>query len=235
MKPQEIMSVILSEKEKEILLEDLSHLNEEHFSGNPQTPLRPDAFELSDEEKIHVIRKHVEAILHTLGMDLTDDSLKDTPMRVARMYVKEFFSGLNPENKPKVKLFNNTYRYGEMLLEKNISFYSVCEHHLVPIIGKAHVAYISTGKVIGLSKLNRIVQYYAARPQVQERMTMQVGNEFKELLQTEDVAVIIDAKHLCVSMRGIKDDASSTVTSFFSGKFKKDKVKKELLKYIDMK
>ncbi|MCX8080988.1 MAG: GTP cyclohydrolase I FolE [Bacteroidia bacterium] len=224
------MSAILSEKQKEILLEELENLNDEHFSGNPQTPLRPDAFELSDEEKIHLIRKHIESVLHILGMDLNDDSLKDTPLRVAKMFVKEFFYGLNPENKPKVKLFKNTYKYGEMLIEKNISFYSVCEHHLVPIVGKAHVAYISSGKVIGLSKLNRIVQYYASRPQVQERMTMQIGNEFKDLLKTEDVAVILDAKHLCVSMRGIKDDTSSTVTSFFSGKFKEDKTRKEFLK-----
>lgn len=228
------MSDILSEKEKEILLEELQALTDDHVSDSIQTPLRPDAFLLSDEEKIHRIRKHVEEILHTLGLDLTDDSLKDTPLRVAKMYVREFFSGLNPEHKPKAKLFKNTYRYGEMLVEKNISFYSVCEHHLVPIIGKANVAYISSGKVIGLSKLHRIVRYYAARPQVQERMTNQIGNEFKELLQTEDVAVVVDAIHLCVSMRGIKDASSSTITSFFSGKFRENKIKKEFLQYISL-
>jgi GTP cyclohydrolase I len=157
--------------------------------------------------------------MDVMGLDLTDDSLKGTPKRVAKMYIDEIFSGLNPANKPKVALFDNKYQYNQMLVEKNITFYSNCEHHFVPIIGKAHVAYMSSGKVIGLSKLNRIVQYYAKRPQVQERLTNQIAEELKGILETEDVAVIIDAKHLCVSSRGIKDDTSSTVTSYFGGKF----------------
>ncbi|MCL4129525.1 UNVERIFIED_CONTAM: hypothetical protein GTU68_060755 [Idotea baltica] len=157
--------------------------------------------------------------MDVMGLDLNDDSLQGTPKRVAKMYIDEIFSGLNPANKPKVALFDNKYQYNQMLVEKNITFYSNCEHHFVPIIGKAHVAYISSGKVIGLSKLNRIVQYYAKRPQVQERLTNQIAEELKAILDTEDVAVIIDAKHLCVSSRGIKDDTSSTVTSYFGGKF----------------
>jgi GTP cyclohydrolase I len=170
--------------------------------------------------------------MEILGLDLTDDSLAGTPYRVAKMYVKEIFSGLHPDRKPEVKLFDNTYGYDGMLVEKGISFYSNCEHHFVPIIGKAHVAYISNGKVIGLSKLNRIVQYFSKRPQVQERLTVQIGEELKKILGTEDVAVIIDAKHLCVSSRGIKDESSATVTSFYSGKFQEDATKSEFFKYL---
>jgi GTP cyclohydrolase IA len=172
--------------------------------------------------------------METLGLDLTDDSLKGTPKRVAKMYVQEIFSGLDPANKPKVALFENKYQYNQMLLEKDITFYSNCEHHFVPIFGKAHVAYISNGKVIGLSKLNRIVQYFAKRPQVQERMTMQIARELQKILQTEDVAVIIDAKHLCVSSRGVQDNNSATVTSFYGGKFEKEAARQELFKYIEM-
>ena len=185
----------------------------EHFSNSAQTPLREDAFELSDEAKIERITKSVRDILETLGMDLTDDSLKGTPKRVAKAYVKELFSGLNPVNKPSSSTFENKYQYGEMLVEKNITLYSTCEHHLLPIVGKAHVAYISSGRVVGLSKMNRIVEYYANRPQVQERLTMQVVQELQQILNTQDVACIIDAKHLCVNSRGIKDIASSTVTA----------------------
>jgi len=181
--------------------------------------MKKDAFKLSDEEKKHKIENLFSEIMDVMGLDLTDDSLRGTPKRVAKMYIEEIFSGLNPANKPKIALFDNKYQYNQMLVEKNITFYSNCEHHFVPIIGKAHVAYISSGKVIGLSKLNRIVQYYSKRPQVQERLTNQIAAELKEILQTENVAVIIDAKHLCVSSRGIKDETSSTVTSYFGGKF----------------
>ena len=170
--------------------------------------------------------------MDVLGLDLTDDSLKGTPSRVAKMYVDEIFSGLNPFNKPKVALFENKYQYNQMLVEKNITFYSNCEHHFVPIFGKAHIAYISSGKVIGLSKLNRIVQYFSQRPQVQERLTNQIGRELVEILGTEDVAVIIDAKHLCVSSRGIKDDTSSTVTAYYGGAFNTSEKIVELQNYL---
>ena len=174
-----------------------------------------------------------EEIMDVMGLDLTDDSLKGTPDRVAKMYIDEIFSGLNPKNKPKIALFENKYRYNQMVLEKNITFYSNCEHHFVPIIGKAHVAYISSGKVIGLSKLNRIVQYFAKRPQVQERLTNQIANELKTILETEDIAVIIDAKHLCVSSRGIKDDTSATVTAYYGGVFNTPEKIIELQNYLN--
>lgn len=210
----------------------IEEINDDHFSSNPNTPIRLDAFDLEDDIKIELISKKFKDIMEILGLDLTDDSLKDTPKRVAKMYVKEIFSGLNPANKPAIALFDNKYKYDEMVLEKDITFYSNCEHHFVPIIGKAHVAYISNGKVIGLSKLNRIVEYFAKRPQVQERLTMQIANELKKILNTEDVAVVLDAKHLCVSMRGVKDESSTTITASYSGKFKQDSVKNEFLAYI---
>lgn len=210
----------------------IEEINDDHISSNPNTSIRIDAFDLDDDLKVELISKKFKDIMDILGLDLTDDSLKDTPKRVAKMYVKEIFSGLNPANKPKIALFENKYKYDEMVLEKNITFYSNCEHHFVPIIGKAHVAYISNGTVIGLSKLNRIVEYFAKRPQVQERLTMQIAAELKMILNTEDVAVVIDAKHLCVSMRGVKDESSTTVTATYSGKFKDDAVKKEFLSYI---
>lgn len=210
----------------------LQIIGDNHVATSDETPLRPDAFDLDDKTKIELIANHFEDILSILGMDLTDDSLSGTPMRVAKMYVEEIFSGLHPDNKPEVKLFDNKYQYNEMLVEKNIKVQSHCEHHLVPIIGKAHVAYISNGKVIGLSKINRIVDYYARRPQVQERLTVQIANELKKILQTDDVAVVIEAYHMCVSMRGIKDESSSTVTSQFGGKFKNDETKKEFLTYM---
>jgi GTP cyclohydrolase I len=207
----------------------------EHFSNTAQTPLRANAFELSDEDKIERITKSVRDILETLGMDLTDDSLKGTPKRVAKAYVNELFSGLNPLNKPSSSTFENKYQYGEMLVEKNITLYSTCEHHLLPIVGKAHVAYVSNGRVVGLSKMNRIVEYYANRPQVQERLTMQVVQELQQILNTQDVACIIDAKHLCVNSRGIKDIASSTVTAEYQGVFKTDEnLRKEFLAYISL-
>jgi GTP cyclohydrolase I len=210
----------------------IDEMGDNHVSGSAQNPLREDAFSISEEEKIELIRKDFENILHTLGMDLTDDSLKGTPLRVAKMFVKEIFGGLNPKRKPKLSTFENSYKYGEMLVEKNITVYSTCEHHLLPIVGRAHVAYISKGKVIGLSKMNRIVEYYAKRPQVQERLNMQIVQALQEALGTEDVACIIDAKHLCVNSRGVGDIASSTVTSEFGGKFKEEAVKRELLDYI---
>lgn len=210
----------------------ISGVSGDHVDPSQDTPLRSDAFELDDELKVELIEKHFREIMNIMGLDLTDDSLAGTPQRVAKMYIQEVFSGLNPANKPKVKLFNNTYKYDQMLVEKNITFYSNCEHHFVPIIGKAHVAYVSSGKVIGLSKINRIVQYFSKRPQVQERLTVQIANELREILETEDVAVVMDATHLCVSSRGIQDVQSKTVTSQFYGKFKEDSARQEFFKYL---
>lgn len=220
--------------EDKLILDTISaeEIGDSHLATSVETPMREGAFDLNDEEKIARIAYHFEKIMDTMGLDLTDDSLKGTPYRVAKMYVKEIFSGLNPDNKPAIALFDNKYQYAEMLVEKDITLYSNCEHHFVPIVGRAHVAYISSGKVVGLSKLNRIVQYYAKRPQVQERLTMQIGTELQGLLKTKDVAVIIDAEHLCVSSRGIKDVNSSTVTSFYGGAFKSSDKKRELLSYI---
>ena len=207
-------------------------IGDDHLFTGLETPMRPDAFNLSDTEKKQRIALLFEEIMYVMGLDLTDDSLKGTPERVAKMYTDEIFSGLNSANKPKIALFDNKYQYNQMLVEKNISFHSNCEHHFVPIIGKAHLAYISSGKVIGLSKLNRIVQYYAKRPQVQERLTNQIAEDLKRVLGTDDVAVIIDAKHLCVSSRGIKDDTSATVTSYYGGKFNTTSKIAELQNYI---
>ena len=212
--------------------EFLDEIGDNHIATNAQNPVRSDAFDISDDQKIELIKKDVESILLTLGMDLTDDSMKGTPNRVAKMFVKEIFGGLNPEKKPKASTFENNYKYGEMLVEKNITLYSTCEHHLLPIIGRAHVAYISNGTVVGLSKMNRIVEYFAKRPQVQERLTMQIVQELQKVLNTEDVACVIDAKHLCVNSRGIKDIESSTVTSEFGGKFKEEATRREFLDYI---
>lgn len=209
-------------------------IGDNHIATNAKNPLRDDAFDMSDDDKIEAIKKDVESILLTLGMDLTDDSLKGTPNRVAKMFVKEIFGGLNPKKKPSSSTFENHYKYGEMLVEKNITIYSTCEHHLLPIVGRAHVAYISNGTVVGLSKMNRIVDYYAKRPQVQERLTMQIVQELKRVLNTEDVACVIDAKHLCVNSRGIRDIESSTVTSEFGGRFKEESVRREFLDYIKL-
>ena len=210
-------------------------IGDNHIMTSIETPMKKDAFKLSDEEKMKKIEGYFREIMETLGLDLRDDSLKGTPERVAKMYVKEIFSGLDPVNKPKIALFENRYQYKQMLVEKDITFYSNCEHHFVPIFGKAHLAYISNGKVIGLSKLNRIVQYYAKRPQVQERFTMQIARELQTVLKTEDVAVIIDAKHLCVSSRGVQDNNAATITSFYGGKFEEEATRQEFLKYIEMK
>jgi len=216
----------------EFLVIAIDEIGDNHVMTSIETPLREDAFELDDDLKVELIEEKFRDIMTILGLDLNDDSLKGTPHRVAKMYVKEIFSGLNPANQPKIALFENKYQYNEMLVEKDITFFSNCEHHFVPIMGKAHVAYISNGKVIGLSKINRIVQYFSKRPQVQERLTIQIANYLKEALQTEDVAVVIDASHLCVSSRGIQDVTSSTVTSSYHGKFKEDQTRNEFLKYV---
>ena len=238
MKPKETVWNIPPDNDKnklELSNITIDEIGEEHVSTSVNTPLKKDAFEKTDDEKIAVIEKHFAAIMDTLGLDLSDDSLRGTPKRVAKMYVQEIFSGLNPANKPAATLFENKYKYNQMLVEKDISFYSNCEHHFVPIYGKAHVAYISSGKVIGLSKLNRFVQYFAKRPQVQERLTMQIGKELQAILSTDDVAVIVDARHMCVASRGINDTSAATVTAFYGGRFKEETVKHEFLKYINMK
>lgn len=209
-------------------------LGNNHIGTSDQTPLRKDAFDKTDDEKIAIIKKDVENILITLGIDLSDDSLNKTPDRVAKMFVKEIFGGLNPDKKPSSSTFENKYKYNEMLVEKNITVYSTCEHHLLPIVGRAHVAYISNGTVVGLSKMNRIVDYFSKRPQVQERLTIQIVKELQKVLNTDNVACIIDAKHLCVNSRGIRDIESSTVTAEFGGKFKEESVKREFLDYIKL-
>ena len=219
-------------KIEKLTLDNEDLRGDDHVGSSAQNPLRIDAFDLDDDQKIELIQEKVGEILHTLGMDLTDDSLKGTPKRVAKMFVKEIFSGLHPDNKPKASTFDNKYKYGEILVEKNITLYSTCEHHLLPIVGKAHIAYISNGTVVGLSKMNRIVQYYAQRPQVQERLTLQVVEELQKVLNTKDVACVIDAKHLCVNARGISDITSSTVTAEFGWVFKQQDKKQEFLDYI---
>jgi len=227
-------------RQKEISLNILrkqaeDDLGDDHGISSWETPLRPDAFAMDDEEKMNKIEGHFREIMQILGLDLTDDSLQGTPRRVAKMYVKEVFSGLNPNNQPTARLFENKYKYDQMLVEKEITFYSHCEHHFVPIYGKAHVGYFSSGKVIGLSKINRIVQYYSKRPQVQERLTVQIGKEIEKVLKTSHVAVVIDANHMCVASRGVGDTNSKTGTAYFSGKFRDENVKREFLNYINTK
>jgi GTP cyclohydrolase I len=214
------------------VIETQDAIGGEHIGTSLETPLRKDAFKMDDSLKIKLIQKHFTEIMHLLGLDLKDDSLSGTPHRVAKMYVKEVFAGLNPANIPNLKLFENKYQYKEMLIEKNITLYSYCEHHFVPIIGKVHVAYISNGQVIGLSKINRLVQYYAKRPQVQERLTNQIANGLKEALKSDDVAVVIEAAHLCVASRGIKDTGSNTITAKFSGRFEDEKTKATFISLI---
>lgn len=216
-----------------LLLTD-DDIGDDHIMTSLETPMRPDAFNLSEAEKIARIEHHFREIMLTMGLDLTDDSLRGTPKRVAKMYIQEIFSGLNPENMPKVALFENKYGYQEMLVEKDISFYSNCEHHFVPIIGKAHIAYIANDNVIGLSKLNRIVQYFAKRPQVQERLTMQIAHHLSSILGTDDVAILVDAHHLCVSSRGVQDVNSSTITAYYGGAFLKESKKNEFLQYLNI-
>lgn len=215
-------------------LKAIEAMGDDHIGSSIETPMRSDAFELSDIEKIALIKKDVQHIMETLGLDLNDDSLKGTPNRVAKMFVNEIFGGLHPDRKPKASTFNNKYKYNEMLVEKNITLYSTCEHHLLPIVGRAHIAYISNGTVVGLSKMNRIVDYYAKRPQVQERLTIQIVKELQQVLKTDDVACVIDAKHLCVNSRGIRDVDSSTVTSEFGGAFKNPETRREFLDYIKL-
>ena len=209
-------------------------VGDNHIATSIDTPMREDAFDISDDAKMEIIEDKFRDIMETMGLDLTDDSLQGTPHRVAKMFVREIFYGLNPNNKPKASVFENKFKYGEMLVEKNINMNSTCEHHFLPIVGKAHVAYFSNGQVIGLSKINRIVDYFARRPQVQERLTVQIANELKQVLKTDDIAVIIDAKHMCVSSRGIQDESSATVTAEYSGKFKDKSVREEFLKYLDL-
>jgi len=229
-----LLTTPLSEQKIELSHLIMEEMGDEHKASSVDTPMRSDAFDKTDEEKIAIIEPHFRAIMETLGMDLNDDSLRGTPLRVAKMYVKELFQGLNPANMPSMTLFENKFQYNEMLVEKNINFYTNCEHHFVPFFGKAHVAYISSGKVIGLSKLNRLVEYFSKRPQVQERLTMQIGKALQTVLQTQDVAVFIDAKHLCVASRGVKDDSSNTITGFYGGKFQEENTKAEFLKYLDI-
>ena len=221
-------------KLENLLSEQFDEIGDDHQSSCRETPLRKDAFKISDTEKTILIEEKMHEILNILGMDLTDDSLKGTPRRVAKMFVNEIFSGINPINKPKPSTFENKYKYGEMLVEKDITLYSTCEHHLLPIYGKAHLAYISNGSVVGLSKMNRIVDYFAKRPQVQERLTLQIVEELKKILGTENVACVIDAKHLCVNSRGIRDFSSSTVTAEFGGVFREKEKKREFLDYIKL-
>jgi GTP cyclohydrolase IA len=230
MRPKEIM--LNTQPISNLAIEDIG---DDHVASSYETPLRDDAFEIDDDTKVDKIEVHFREIMQILGLDLTDDSLKGSPRRVAKMYVKEVFSGLNPKNKPKATLFENKYNYDEMIVEKDITFYSHCEHHFVPIFGKVHVAYMSSGKVIGLSKINRIVQYFAKRPQVQERLTIQIAKELQHVLKTEHVAVVIDATHLCVSSRGVGDTNSRTGTAHFTGKFKDQSIKNEFLNYVNSK
>ena len=207
-------------------------LGDAHLVSSELSPIREDAFDLTDAEKIEQIQEYFAKIMETLGLDLTNDSLKGTPYRVAKMYVKEIFQGLDPKNKPEARTFSNGYEYRDMVIEKNIQVTSFCEHHFLPFIGKAHVAYISKGKVIGLSKINRLVDYFSRRPQVQERLTLQIADALSEAMETEDVAVFIDSKHLCVSIRGIKDTASSTITSEFRGAFEKKETQQKFIDFI---
>jgi GTP cyclohydrolase IA len=214
-------------------LAEIEELGDAHLGSSIDTPLRADAFVVTDERKIDLIESHFAKIMQTLGLDMRDDSLRGTPRRVAKMFVQEIFSGLNPDNAPAISVFDNKFRYGQMLVEKNIHVSSTCEHHFLPIFGKAHIAYIPTDKVIGLSKLNRIVDFYARRPQVQERLTVQIANHLKKALKTDDVAVVIDARHMCVMSRGIKDIDSSTITAEYSGKFNNEHYRSEFLRYIE--
>lgn len=228
---------MLNTQHKQLELSDIEidEIGNDHISTCFNTPLRNDAFVKTDDEKIEIIANHFKEIMLALGLDLNDDSLKGTPKRVAKMYVLEAFKGLNIANKPSVSMFDNKYKYNELIVEKNISFYTYCEHHFVPFFGKAHIAYINNGQVVGLSKLNRIVDFFAKRPQVQERLTMQIGKELEHILGTHNIAVLIEAKHLCVASRGIKDDSSTTITAYYNGTFLDNDKKEEFLKYVKLK
>lgn len=234
MKPNEILCDFHPETDPEKLLKSLGidEIGDAHLFTSLETPMKKDAFVLDDQTKIKMIEQRFAEIMDILGLDLEDDSLKGTPQRVAKMYVKEIFRGLNPANAPKIALFENKYKYQEMLIERDITVYSNCEHHFVPIVGKAHVGYISSGKVIGLSKINRVVEYFSKRPQVQERLTVQIANYLSEILETPDVAVVLDARHLCVSSRGVEDTSSSTLTASYLGKFRHAETREEFLRHI---
>jgi len=216
-------------------LEIYEMIGDNHQMTSADTPIRPDAFEKSDDQKMKSIETHFHSIMEEMGLDMTDDSLKGTPHRVAKMFIQEIFSGLNPQNKPKISVFENSYHYDKMLVEANISFNSTCEHHFLPIIGKAHIGYVSSGKVIGLSKLNRIVDYFSRRPQVQERLIMQIFNELKTALETDNVIVVMEAKHLCVSSRGIKDESSFTSTIQYGGIFNEKENRNDFFNLVKQK
>lgn len=218
--------------QNESILAMIEDAGDNHVMTSIETPMIDGAFDNTDEEKMAIIEKHFRTIMETLGLDLNDDSLNGTPHRVAKMFVKEIFSGLNPANKPKISVFDNKFEYNRMLIESDISFNSTCEHHFLPIVGKAHVAYVSSGKVIGLSKLNRIVDYFARRPQVQERMTRQIFNELKSILETESVMIVVAAEHLCVSSRGIQDKTSITTTIEYGGMFEDKQYREDFYKLI---
>jgi GTP cyclohydrolase I len=208
-------------------------IGDNHQMTSAETPMREDAFVKSEEQKMETIEKHFNFIMEEMGLDMTDDSLKGTPHRVAKMFIQEIFSGLDPKNKPKISVFDNSYNYDKMLVEAYISFNSTCEHHFLPIVGKAHIGYVSSGKVIGLSKLNRIVDYYSRRPQVQERLIMQIFNELKTVLETDNVIVVMEAKHLCVSSRGIKDESSFTSTIQYGGIFEEKENRNDFFNLIN--
>ncbi len=212
--------------------EQVELIGDNHISSSIETPLLPNAFEKSDKEKIENIERYFAKIMTELGLDLSDDSLSGTPYRFAKMYVKELFYGLNPKNRPKLSTFENKYGYNKMLVEQNITIDSACEHHFLPIIGQAHVAYIPKDKVIGLSKINRLVDYYAHRPQVQERLALQILDDLQKVLETDDVIVMISAKHLCVSSRGIKDKSSFTTTLEYGGCFEDKLMREEFFKIV---
>ena len=216
-------------------LEIYEMIGDNHQMTSADTPMRLDAFEKSDDQKMKSIETHFHSIMEEMGLDMTDDSLKGTPHRVAKMFIQEIFSGLNPQNKPKISVFENSYHYDKMLVEANISFNSTCEHHFLPIIGKAHIGYVSSGKVIGLSKLNRIVDYFSRRPQVQERLIMQIFNELKTALETDNVIVVMEAKHLCVSSRGIKDESSFTSTIQYGGIFNEKENRNDFFNLVKQK
>ena len=201
------------------IIEEIENIGNMHVSTNTETPLRKDAFLRSDEKKIETIQQYFLKIMEELGLDLTDDSLSGTPYRVAKMYVQELFYGLNPKHKPTLATFENKFGYRKMLVKQNITIDSTCEHHFLPITGTAHVAYIPEDRIIGLSKINRLVSYHAHRPQVQERLCMQIKKDLQQALNIESVMVVISAKHLCVTSRGIKDKSSYTTTIEYGGEF----------------
>lgn len=215
--------------------EQIEIIGDNHISSSIETPMLLNAFEKSDDEKIKNIEQYFGKIMTELGLDLSDDSLSGTPYRFAKMYVKELFYGLNPKNKPKLSVFENKYGYKKMLVEQNITIDSSCEHHFLPITGHANIAYIPKEKVIGLSKINRLVDYYAHRPQVQERLSLQILKDLQNTLETKNVIVMISAKHLCVSSRGIKDKDSFTTTIEYGGLFEQKAYRDEFLKTINYK